>query len=42
MTAQRNSFDKLFSRFDAGTSATQVGYDVTETNIFTGNTTATY
>ncbi|MCM1165936.1 MAG: hypothetical protein NC299_08340 [Lachnospiraceae bacterium] len=42
MTAQRQSFDKLFSRFDAGTSATQVGYDIKETSIITGKTKATY
>ena len=37
MTAQRNSFEKMFSRFDAGTSATQPGYDIVETNVFNGN-----
>lgn len=42
MTAQRQSFDKLFSRFDAGTSATQQGIDITETGLFSGKTNATY
>jgi hypothetical protein len=42
MTAQRNSFDKLFSRFEAGTSPTQKGIDITEYGIFDGNVKATY
>lgn len=37
MTAQRNSLKNLFSRYDAGTSATLPGYDVEQINIITGN-----
>ncbi|MEE3499580.1 MAG: hypothetical protein VZS12_10780 [Ruminococcus bromii] len=36
MTAQRDSIKNLFSKFDAGTSATQPGYDIVETEIFSG------
>ena len=42
MTSQRQSFDKIFSRFDAGTSPTQNGIDITEYGLFDSQAKATY
>ena len=36
MASQRSQLKNLFSRFDAGTSATQPGYDIVQTNVFNG------
>ena len=37
MVNQRNNIKNLFSRFDAGTSPTQPGYDIVKTNLFNGD-----
>lgn len=42
MKQQRESLCNLFARFDAGTSPTQPGIDITKTNLLTGKTLQTY
>lgn len=42
MKSQRNSFNKVFSKYYAGDCPTQPGIDITETSLFSGREIKTY